>query len=83
MKKISQKELSNLKERVIFWEEIAKLHNEEAKYYQEELTKAHTLLGRVIHQISERWDTVNLTKYYPTDNLSHKRTTGNPSGKKK
>lgn len=36
-------------------------------YYQTELAKAHELLGRVLHQLSERWDLVNLTKYYPTD----------------
>ena len=40
----------------------------EADYYQEELRKAHELLGRIIHQTSERWDSVHLTKYHLTDN---------------
>jgi hypothetical protein len=53
----------------------------EAKYYQTELSKAHEILGRTLHQLSERWDTVRLTKYYPTDNLWGKRTLGNPEGK--
>lgn len=62
------------------WEQRAKTAQSEADYYQAELAKAHTLLGRVIHQLSERWDTVNLTKYYPTDNLHRFRTVGNPTG---
>ena len=52
----------------------------EGEYYQTELAKAHEVLGRVIHQLSERWDSVRLTKYYPTDNLSGRRTVGNPEG---
>ena len=52
----------------------------EARYYQTELAKSHEILGRVIHQLSERWDDVRLTKFYPTDNLHGKRTTGNPEG---
>lgn len=54
----------------------------EADYYQAELAKAHALLGRVIHQTSERWDSVNLTKYYPTDNLHGRRSITNPKGDK-
>ena len=50
------------------------------EYYREELAKAHALLGRVVHQLSERWDTVNLTKYHPTDNLNRKRS-GKDSGR--
>lgn len=53
----------------------------ESRYYQTELAKAHELLGRVIHQTSERWDTVRLTKYFPTDNLFGKRNLKNPDGK--
>ena len=52
----------------------------ESNYYQTELAKAHEILGRVIHQLSERWDNVNLSKYYPTDNLHHKRHLKNPKG---
>lgn len=62
------------------WEEKYFEAKRESEYYQRELVKAHTLLGRVIHQTSERWDQVNLTKYYPTDNLCRKRTLGNVSG---
>jgi len=52
----------------------------EARYYRAELEKAHTLLGRLTHQLSERWDSVNLTKHFPTDNLHGRRTLNNPSG---
>ena len=70
-------------ERAKFWEDTAKENEAESKYYQTELAKAHELLGRVIHQCSERWDTVNLTRFFPTDNLRRKRTVGNASGEKK
>jgi len=67
-------------ERTIFWEKAAKNAQAEADYYREQLAKAHELLGRVIHQISQSWDSVQLTQYYPTDNLHGKRTVGNPAG---
>lgn len=72
----------NDRDRAIFWEGTAKRAGEDAEYYRAELEKAHALLGRVIQQLSERWDTVNLTKYYPTDNLHHKRNRTDPSGAK-
>ena len=68
--------------RVLELEKERDSYNDESKYYQKELAKAHEILGRVIHQLSESWDSVNLTKYYPTDNLWGKRTCGNPKGKK-
>lgn len=52
----------------------------ESEYYQTELAKSHEILGRTIHQLSERWDNVRLTKFYPTDNLHNKRSIKNPSG---
>ena len=55
---------------------------EEVDYYRKELAKSHEILGRTMHQLSERWDTVRLTEYYPTDNLSNKRSITNPSGSK-
>ena len=58
-------------------------HATAANYYRAELAKAHTLLGRVIQQLSERWDTVNLTEYFPTSNLHRQRSVGNPSGEKR
>lgn len=68
--------------RAVFWEKRAKLHSDTADYYKKELAKAHEILGRVIHQFSERWDHVNLTEYFPTDNLHRARTINNPAGKK-
>jgi len=49
-------------------------------YYQDELAKAHELLGRIVHQTSERWDSVRLTKYFPTNNLYNRRKNDNPKG---
>ena len=66
--------------RVVELENERNTASDEAKYYQKELAKAHEILGRVTHQLSERWDSVNLTKYYPTDNLHGKRTINNPKG---
>jgi hypothetical protein len=82
MKTIKQTELTDIKRRLEFWESTAKRETQAKEYYQTELEKAHTLLGRVIHQLSENWDDVNLTKYFPTDNLYHKRDLNNPSGNK-
>ena len=62
------------------WEEKYHIKVKEAKYYQVELAKSHAILGRTIHQLSERWDSVNITSYYPTDNLHGNRTIGNPTG---
>ena len=67
------------RERAVWWEQRAKEHEAAATYYRDELEKAHALLGRVIHQTSERWDTVNISKYFPTSNLHRKRTVANPS----
>lgn len=62
-------------------ERLSKLQSE-VDYYRKELAKAHELLGRVTHQLSERWDSVRLTQFYPTDNLHGKRTLNNPTGSK-
>lgn len=66
--------------RVIELEKARDTACDESDYYRTELAKAHEILGRVIHQLSERWDTVRLTQFYPTDNLWNKRTINNPSG---
>jgi len=63
------------------WEKEAKRNSDAEQYYRSQLSKAHEILGRVIHQLSERWDTVRLTKYFPTDNLGNTRGINNPSGK--
>lgn len=62
------------------WEKRSAEYSAQSDYYQKELAKAHELLGRIIHQFSERWDSVNLTKFFPTDNLHRKRTIGNAKG---
>ena len=67
--------------RVTELEEERNIEIDRSSYYQTELAKSHELLGRILHQTSERWDTVRLTKYYPTDNLHNKRTIKNPLGK--
>jgi len=65
-----------------FFETDAKRSDIAATYYRKQLAEAHELLGRVVHQASERWDTLNISEYFPTDNLHHKRTNSNPSGEK-
>jgi len=67
--------------RVCELEQERNIYKTQADYYQTELAKSHELLGRIVHQTSERWDSVQLTKFYPTDNLHGKRTLNNPSGK--
>jgi hypothetical protein len=69
-------------DRARFWQAKAEQEQVSAEYYQAELVKAHALLGRVVHQLSERWDTVNLTQYYPTDNLNRDRSVSRPGGRK-
>ena len=69
--------------RIVELENERNIANKTADYYQTELAKAHEILGRVVHQLSERWDKVNLTKYFPTNNLHDMRTTNNPDGIKK
>ncbi len=65
--------------------ELEKARNDQSSksdYYQTELEKAHTLLGRILHQLSERWDTVRVTKFFPTNNLWNRRSVDNPTGEK-
>ena len=69
-------------ERVLELEQARNTAQDEAKYYREQLAKSHELLGRLTHQLSERWDNARLTEYFPTDNLHGKRTFNNPTGKK-
>lgn len=68
--------------RVLELEEARNLAQAEAKYYREQLAKSHEILGRVTQQLSERWDTVNLTEYFPTSNLHRRRNSRNPLGGK-
>ena len=64
-----------------YWEKQAKNYRDSSDYYQAELAKAHTLLGRILHQMSDEADSVNLTEYFPTSNPHGKHTVDNPSGK--
>lgn len=68
-------------ERARFWEKRANENAAAADYYRRELAKAHALLGRVVHQVSERWDRLNLTEYFPTNNRYGQRSITNPEGK--
>lgn len=80
-KKSSDYKLEYYQLRVVELEEERNTIPGESNYYQTELAKAHEILGRVVHQLSERWDTVRLTKFYPTDNLHNKRNIENPRGR--
>ncbi len=79
---MAEDDLEYYKKRVVQLEKDRDRAQDQSDYYQTELEKAHALLGRVIHQTSERWDSVHLTKYYPTDNLHNKRNINNPKGTK-
>lgn len=72
----------NLNKMCDYWREEAKRSQKAEEYYRKQLAKAHEILGRVVHQLSERWDNVNLTEFFPTDNLHHLRTINNPDGNK-
>jgi len=79
-KKYEYGTLEYYRERVLELEEERDDYKDRSNYYQQQLVDAHALLGRVIHQTSERWDSVRLTKYYPTDNLHGRRSINNPKG---
>lgn len=69
--------------RVVELENDRDIRSKEAEYYRGQLAKAHEILGRVTHQLSERWGSVNVSEYFPTDNLHRKRSHNNPEGIKK
>jgi ppGpp synthetase/RelA/SpoT-type nucleotidyltranferase len=56
-------ELEKETERCRFWEETAKRYEKDANRYQKQLEEAHALIGRLIHQLSKRWDTAPLSKF--------------------
>ena len=64
-----------------FWKRSSAHNGQQVIYYRDELAKAHALLGRVVHQASERWDALNLSRYFPTDNPNGRRSPRNPAGK--
>lgn len=65
-----------------YWQQRATVLGKEADYYRRQLSEAHALLGRVVHQTSERWDSVNITEHFPTNNLHGRRNSSNPEGEK-
>lgn len=81
IKKLS-KEHESGKELLGYWEKTSKKHKEAADYYRTELEKAHSLVGRIVQQFSERWDKLNLTSHFPTGNLHGNRSYDNPTGEK-
>ena len=72
--------LSNTEKSLAEWQEVAYNQQKEAEYYRRQLVDAHALLGRVIHQYSLLWDSVNLGEDFPTDNPYHRRNLENPTG---
>ena len=68
--------------RIIELEKERNRYKDESKYYRVELAKSHEILGRILHQTSERWDSVRITEFYPTNNLYNKRSVTNPTGAK-
>jgi len=51
------------RERADYFEKSFKEECERANWYKDELAKTQEILGRVIVQYSERWDTVQLTNH--------------------
>jgi hypothetical protein len=72
--------LSNTEKSLAKWQKVAYNQQKEAEYYRRQLVDAHALLGRVIHQYSLLWDSVNLGEDFPTDNPYHRRNFENPTG---
>tara|TARA_R110000796_G_scaffold21420_1_gene62994 strand:+ start:898 stop:1224 length:327 start_codon:yes stop_codon:yes gene_type:complete len=66
--------------RVVELEKVRDRNEEVAKYYKDELEKAHAMVGRVVMQNSERWDTLRITGSFPTDNKHNWRSSINPKG---
>ena len=56
-------DIKECQELLTFWNKEALRQTEEVKWYKEELATAQEILGRVVIQFSERWDTITLTNY--------------------
>lgn len=56
-------DVKELQELLTFWNKRAKELEEDLKFYKEETAQTQEILGRVISQYSERWDSVKLTNY--------------------
>lgn len=44
-----------------------------SSYYESELEKAHALIGRLTHQLSEHLDSARITRKFPTNNAKNIR----------
>ena len=56
-------DVTKLQSLVSFWNKRANEIEDERDFYKEEARQTQEILGRVISQYSERWDTVKLTNY--------------------
>ena len=56
-------DVNELQELLTFWSDRARELEEERNFYKQETKQTQEILGRVISQYSERWDTVQLTNY--------------------
>lgn len=56
-------ELEEETKRAKFWEDTAKDYSLKYEKKLKELEEAHALIGRLVHQLSKRWDVAPLTKY--------------------
>lgn len=56
-------DVKELQDTLTFWHKRAKELEEELKFYKDETAQTQEILGRVISQYSEKWDTVKLTNY--------------------
>ena len=52
-----------LHERWIYFEKKVTEYQKEGDRYRKLLSEAHALIGRIIHQLSKRWDSAPLTEY--------------------
>lgn len=56
-------DVKELQELLSFWNQAAIDAEKKSAFYKEETRQAQEILGRVIQQFSERWDSVKLTNH--------------------
>lgn len=56
-------DVQELQELLTFWNNVAKENDSKIEFYKEEARQSQEILGRVISQFSERWDSVQITNY--------------------
>lgn len=52
------------RKRAIFWEDTAKKTDKDVREYREALKNAHAIIGRIVHYIEGRVESVNISKYF-------------------